>query len=163
MGRHTENRTRCSRFLLLSCSSLWRGHTPGHRVGPSAGPLVGHLAYPRTAKGPSATRTTREVVEDLEDRTTQEAAVEDSEVLRTARDPSATRTTEVVEVSVESLRPSSTTMFKTAREASATRTTQEEDLEVSHLGNSGFSSTFSNNKLPELLLWFKYPLNLAMF
>ena len=55
-------------------------------------------------------------------------------MLRTAWDPSATRTTVVVvEVSVDSLRPSSTTMFKTAREADATRTTQEavlEDLEA---------------------------------
>ena len=66
--------------------------------------------------------------------------MEEAVGLRTAWGPSVTRTTVVVvEVSVDSPRPSSTTMFKTAREASATRTTQEavlEDLEDSHLGNS---------------------------
>merc|ERR1712168_1742952 len=105
---------------------------PGHGDGPSAGS--------RTAKGASATRTTQEAaVEDsVEDSVAD--SVEDSVVLRTAWDPSATRTTVVVEISVDSPRPSSTTMFKTAREASATRTMQEaeEDLEDSHLGNSGF-------------------------
>ena len=102
------------------------GHTPGHRIGPLVGHSVGHS---KTAKGASATKTT------------QGAAVEEAVVLRTAWDPSVTRTTVVVEISVDSPRPSSTTGFKTAREASATRTTQEavlEDLEDSHLGNSGF-------------------------
>ena len=138
--KRNQNRTRCRRLLLRSCSSSWWGHTPGHKGGPSEGPSVGHPACPtsRTAKGANATRTT------------QEAAVEEAFALRTAWDPSVTRTTVVVEISVDSPRPSSTTMFKTAREASATRTTQEalEDLEDSHLGNSGFPSTFFNNILP---------------
>ena len=59
--------------------------------------------------------------------------MEEALALRTAWDPSETRTTVVVEISVDSLRPSSTTVFKTAREAGATRTKQEavlEDLEA---------------------------------
>merc|ERR1712008_151548 len=111
MGRSTQNRTRYRRLLLPSCCSSWWGHTPGHRIGPSAGHSVGTS---RAAKGANATRTT------------EEAAVEEAEMLRTARDPSATRTTVVVEIS---LGPTSTAIFKTAKEASATRTT--------HLGNSG--------------------------
>merc|ERR1712243_305598 len=115
MGRLNQNTSRCRQLLLpSSCFSSWWGHMPGHRIGPS----VGHS---KTAKGASATRTT------------QEAAVEEAVALKTAWDPSVTRTTVVVEISVDSLRPSSTTVFKTAREAGATRTTQEavlEDLEA---------------------------------
>merc|ERR1712025_1173803 len=118
MGRLNQNRSRCRQLLLQpSCSSSWWGHTPGRRIGPS----VGHS---KTAKGASATRTT------------QEAVVEEAEVLRTAWDPSATRTTVVVEVSEDSPRPSSTIRFKTAWEASATRTMQEAVLDF-HLGSRG--------------------------
>merc|ERR1712243_278579 len=126
MGRLNQKTSRCRQLLLLpSCSSSWWGHKPGHRIGPLVGHSVGHS---KTAKGASATKTT------------QGEAVEEAVGLRTAWGPSVTRTTVVVavEVSVDSPRPSSTTMFKTAREASATRTTQEADLEDFHLGNSGF-------------------------
>merc|ERR1711981_470981 len=67
MGRRNQNRTRCRRLLLRSCSSSWWGHTPGHKGGPSEGPSVGHPACPKTAKGANATRTTQEALEDLED------------------------------------------------------------------------------------------------
>merc|ERR1712008_522932 len=112
MGRSTQNRTRYRRLLLPSCCSSWWGHTPRHRIGPSAGHSVGTS---RAAKGANATRTT------------EEAAVEEAEMLRTARDPSATRTTVVVEISVTSQCPTSTAIFKTAKEASATRTTPRQD------------------------------------